>query len=366
MASAASRKVIRILSTICFINTQLNREFYNIFTQNNKSLACVFNSSLKSPSTCYVSSTNKQNTMASAAKTFPTNLKDFGYDFDEEGRLRKLDPKTGSLTNDGFEFNVSEDAQYNQKRYEALGEVINQYVYELLEKEGLKRLPVPKDSDVPLEFRSFVFASDDAFTNKKLMILIHGSGVVRAGQWARRLIINDNIKSGTQLPYIKKAKELGYGIIVLNTNDNRRIINEENKSIKGSEDPHDHMETVWSQYIQPSAATDIAIVAHSYGGVCTVEFAHRHREEFEKRVFAVGFTDSVHRLPRTGCDHLVKVSKNWVSSEQPLDTPVDCASDDVPCVSAGHPVHEMTSWSCIESLFKFLEEHYNNRVKGKD
>ena len=29
--------------------------------------------------------------------------------------------------------------------------------------------------------------SEDALTNKeKLMILIHGSGVVRAGQWARR------------------------------------------------------------------------------------------------------------------------------------------------------------------------------------
>lgn len=111
-------------------------------------------------------------------------------------------------------------------------QVINQYVYELLEKEGLKRLPLPKNSDSPLELRSFVFACDKAFTNKKLMILIHGSGVVRAGQWARRLIINDNLKSGTQLPYIKKAKELGYGIIVLNTNDNRRLINGVNVDIK--------------------------------------------------------------------------------------------------------------------------------------
>ena len=34
---------------------------------------------------------------------------------------------------------------------------------------------------------SFFFTSEDAFTNReKLMVLIHGSGVVRAGQWARR------------------------------------------------------------------------------------------------------------------------------------------------------------------------------------
>ena len=36
------------------------------------------------------------------------------------------------------------------------------------------------------EDKSFFFMSDDALTCDKLMILIHGSGVVRAGQWARR------------------------------------------------------------------------------------------------------------------------------------------------------------------------------------
>ena len=38
------------------------------------------------------------------------------------------------------------------------------------------------------EDKSFFFMSDDALTCDKLMILIHGSGVVRAGQWARRLL----------------------------------------------------------------------------------------------------------------------------------------------------------------------------------
>lgn len=36
------------------------------------------------------------------------------------------------------------------------------------------------------EAKSFFFMSDDALRCDKLMILIHGSGVVRAGQWARR------------------------------------------------------------------------------------------------------------------------------------------------------------------------------------
>lgn len=42
------------------------------------------------------------------------------------------------------------------------------------------------------EGTSFIFMSDDAMTNDKLMILIHGSGVVRAGQWARRYIYTNN------------------------------------------------------------------------------------------------------------------------------------------------------------------------------
>ena len=38
------------------------------------------------------------------------------------------------------------------------------------------------------EAHSFIFESGDARTAEKLMVLIHGSGVVRAGQWARRSV----------------------------------------------------------------------------------------------------------------------------------------------------------------------------------
>ena len=41
------------------------------------------------------------------------------------------------------------------------------------------------------EARSFIFITEDALTNPdKLLILIHGAGVVRAGQWARRYAYN--------------------------------------------------------------------------------------------------------------------------------------------------------------------------------
>lgn len=294
-----------------------------------------------------------------ATATFPKSLKEFGYDFDEDGRLRKLS-KTGLLTKEGFEFNVSEDPQYNQKRYEALGEVINEYVYNLLEKEGLNRLPLPKKTYASVEKKSFIFASNDALENEKVIVLIHGSGVVRAGQWARRLIINDSLYTGTQISYVRKAKDLGYGLFVLNTNDNFRIKDGRLLKIKGSEDPHEHLHTAWKDYIEPSNSKYVAVVAHSYGGECITKFAVDHPKEFKDKVFAVGLTDSVHVAPPREFEHVIKVSRNWVCSDKPLDAPVLCPSGDIERVSAGHTVHEMSSSSCIDSLFRFIEERYKS------
>lgn len=148
--------------------------------------------------------------------TFPKTLEEFEYAFNERGQLRHT--KTG----EAFIFNYREDLhRWNQKRYEALGEIITQYVYQRLEEEcNLTReiLPVDATEDEP---KSFIYLSEDALTNRdKLLLLIQGSGVVRAGQWARRLIINEDMDSGSQLPFIKRAMEEGYAVMVLNPNEN--------------------------------------------------------------------------------------------------------------------------------------------------
>ena len=82
-----------------------------------------------------------------------------------------------------------------------------------------------------------------------LLIIIHGMGVVRAGQWSRkyshkdflfvltiflvtlRLIINENLHIGSQLDYIQRALGQDYSVLVTNTNQN---IDESSSSIPGS------------------------------------------------------------------------------------------------------------------------------------
>eukprot|EP00069_Balaena_mysticetus_P002346 bmy_04046T0 len=194
---------------------------------------------------------------------FPDTLEGFEYAFNEKGQLRHI--KTG----EPFVFNYREDLhRWNQKRYEALGEIITKYVYELLEKDcNLKKISIPVDA-TESEPKSFIFMSEDALTNpQKLMVLIHGSGVVRAGQWARRLIINEDLDSGTQIPFIKRAmdckvyfesyetalessvssyRELnialnaeGYGVIVLNPNENYIEVEKPKIHVQSSSDSSD-------------------------------------------------------------------------------------------------------------------------------
>ncbi|OWF48694.1 hypothetical protein KP79_PYT14798 [Mizuhopecten yessoensis] len=112
---------------------------------------------------------------------FPDTLADFGYGFNDEGQLRHLETK------EAYQFQVREDdLEYNQKHYEAIGEIITENVYSMLEKDcELQKLELPKDAEEN-EPKTFFFMSDDVMTAKRLMILIHGSGAVRAGQWARK------------------------------------------------------------------------------------------------------------------------------------------------------------------------------------
>lgn len=338
---------------------------------------------------------------------FPKTLEEFEYAFNEYGQLRHT--KTG----EPFVFNYKEGLhRWNQKRYEALGEIITQFVYELLEKDCKLRkemLPVDATEGEP---KSFIYMSEDALTNPdKLLVLIHGSGVVRAGQWARRLIINKDLDSGTQIPFINKAMQEGYGVIVLNPNENALEVEKardpsadawdepaekrerkeecegENKKdghekyrkpqkeretkhipIRENSSPEEHTLYVWDHFISRSLAKNIFVVAHSYGGLSFVELMIQREDEVMLHVRAVAMTDSVHnvwhqRPSRSTREWLQERCCNWVSSPEPLDTPVDSLLPDCLRRSAGTEFHELTSWSSFQSIFQFFEEHLQAQME---
>lgn len=213
----------------------------------------------------------------------------------DDGQLRKFDKSTNKLTDEPFQFEVSPNADINQKRYENLGEIITKYVYHLLIEMGLHKIYVP--NDVPENQANFVFCTKPDLINvKQLIVIIHGSGVVRAGQWSRSLIINQSSNHGTQIPYIKRAIELGYDVLITNTN-NIYNTDENGELVKlvGNATPVEHGFLVWQQLILPATGIErLVIVAHSYGGVVTLSLVKKFPEFFKEKCMAVCFTDSVH------------------------------------------------------------------------
>ncbi len=97
-----------------------------------------------------------------------------------------------------------------------------------------------------------------------------------------------------------------------------------------------------------SPAKHVAIVAHSYGGIVTTSLAKKFLPEFEKRVFSIMFTDSVHSLKKDRSDavanFLEKIALNYVATHggEPLGTEIpNKYKDAVPMVSAGKHLRQV-------------------------
>ncbi|XP_053947912.1 FAM172 family protein homolog CG10038 isoform X1 [Anastrepha ludens] len=285
-------------------------------------------------------------------------LREFGYAFNAAGQLRKIDEATGEPGEEPFKFTISDDHAKNQAHYEQLADLIPEIVYDLLEQNGLSRIYVP--DDVPQEQATFIFTKPEKLLEpKKLIVLIHGSGYVRAGQWARSLIINNSLDHGTQIPYIKRAESLGYDIVVTNTNDNYRIINGESRPIPRLGFAAAHARYVWEKYVMACNPESVAIVAHSYGGAIAMDLSNRFTKFFEEKVFAIALTDSAHyQIPTASKKIVLDIACNWVSHATNLDAEIYTGEGEMHSVSAGHSKHEWTSYSAFESVFKFLEEKY--------
>ncbi|CDQ74840.1 unnamed protein product [Oncorhynchus mykiss] len=134
-----------------------------------------------------------------------TALKDLLSRIDLDELMKKDEPPLNfPKTLEEFEY------AFNEHDYFYFFQIITRYVYQLLEtKCNLTKEIVPVDATAE-EPRSFIYLSADAMSNPaKLLVLIQGCGVVRAGQWARRLIINQDLDSGTQIPFITRAQEVG-------------------------------------------------------------------------------------------------------------------------------------------------------------
>mmetsp|Transcript_100564 Transcript_100564/g.181527 ORF Transcript_100564/g.181527 Transcript_100564/m.181527 type:complete len:314 (-) Transcript_100564:16-957(-) len=281
-------------------------------------------------------------------------LRQLGYEY-RGGRLLQV----GS--DKGFEFR-------DQQHYDLLADAVLGHVGALLVGEA-KLTPVVVPLGAEKGPRSSVFVSEGFQAAEKLLLIIQGSGRVRVGVWGCALCINKDLDHGTMLPYLQKAKEQNYGVIVLNPNDN----SVERAPIPGSETADRHVAYVWEHFVSAQCASTatVDIVAHSNGGRALLEFLARSPAA-TSRIRHVVFTDSYHspaQVSSLSAEPKALLadpsrSVNYVPHSSPLGEAVsdwvslgyqmNQAQKGCLCLSAAVVDHAATNHAALEPAFKFF------------
>jgi hypothetical protein len=120
-----------------------------------------------------------------------------------------------------------------QAHYDRIGDLVMRNIQERMVKEyGLKEVLIPEDKHLEEEYRHLprnnIFMSPDFHSppnddqaQKDAMVLIQGTGAVRAGVWARSVCINESMEKGSMLPLLSAARQQNMSVIVFNPNLNR-------------------------------------------------------------------------------------------------------------------------------------------------
>ncbi|KAL6727860.1 hypothetical protein Aduo_009699 [Ancylostoma duodenale] len=201
------------------------------------------------------------------------SLKELGYRFNQKGELRTINDNTP------FVFT-------NQTDYERIGDAMTMELYGMLESVcGLRKIEVPvkveDKNGATVDFPGFVFASPEFLEKSTVLLIIHGSGAVRPGQWSRRLILNESLEVGSQIPYIRRALVNDWGVVVCSTNTDEEF----------RDYPRHHLCSVYEQLLKDSTIQRFFVVAHSRGGP---DIAHTLSHfKNENRFELVCLTDSV-------------------------------------------------------------------------
>uniref|UniRef100_A0A8I5NX52 ARB2 cotranscriptional regulator A n=7 Tax=Cercopithecidae TaxID=9527 RepID=A0A8I5NX52_PAPAN len=280
---------------------------------------------------------------------FPDTLEGFEYAFNEKGQLRHI--KTG----EPFVFNYREDLhRWNQKRYEALGEIITKYVYELLEKDcNLKKISIPEGYGVIV-----LNPNENYIEVEKPKIHVQSSSD-SSDEPAEKRERKDKVSKET-----KKRRD--FYEKYRNPQREKEMMQ---LYIRENGSPEEHAIYVWDHFIAQAAAENVFFVAHSYGGLAFVELMIQREADVKNKVTAVALTDSVHNVwhqeaGKTIREWMRENCCNWVSSSEPLDTSVESMLPDCPRVSAGTDRHELTSWKSFPSIFKFFTEASEAKISS--
>jgi len=215
-------------------------------------------------------------------------------------------------------------------------------------------------------------ATKDWQSNPNLLVLITGTGSVRAGVWGRQLCVVDSLEHGTGLEMMMWAVGTkGWAAVAMDPNDPAGVVDD------ADQDPDTrgllHCVAVSKLLSARAQATSMFFVAHSFGGACFIDsLALAFGDRDLPRLRAVAFTDSVHyvedeciqldggtkRLSKAQLAWVRASGRHWRQAKEPLDTVEDEFNSSSGCrtVSAGIMDHPSVNFAADPSIREFFEE----------
>ena len=125
---------------------------------------------------------------------------------------------------------------------------------------------------------------------RRALVLIQGTGSVRAGIWTRSVCINENLELGSMFKFLERCNQLDIPVLVMNPNMSRDLKTKE--AIPFCHSMPAHAVFVWEKYVQSSGFDRISVVAHSAGGGCVTAIHNHFKNTFFDQVDKLAYTDS--------------------------------------------------------------------------
>jgi hypothetical protein len=291
----------------------------------------------------------------------PLSIEECGFRWVQDDGTSDFEYKIRLRPIAGGDFVWNEEPQY-----EKLLELATLDLQKKIREEfGLEcvMLPLVKDRGTcPFTFP--IFHSKDIATNDKIIVIVLGTGRVRLGQWSRKVCMNNTLAEGSVLPFLHEAIRVR-GCAVLLTNPNVNSYMTESGRIlpiPGHHSAEEHLKSLYWLFLAHSKATEIAIIAHSYGGVSTVDLFSDEAIEADligkNRLKCIAMTDSVHgkgiQLTGRTREWFLNNAINFIRSREPPGK--DCGVyANTQRASAGTENHALTSYSCRELLWRWID-----------
>ena len=247
---------------------------------------------------------------------------------------------------------VDEEGNGPQKGFKLSDEFsdwIHSFVVKKMLESGLKEIKHPENG-------APIYASPNAFNSpKKLLVVIQGTGRVRAGVWSVGVCAYAGLDAGSALSAIREANQRNMEIVILNPNDERnKVFSQRYKTNIGMVR---HTLAIFEDLIIPANPENIFILCHSMGGECTVSVIKKFPEWSIEHIRAIAMTDACEsrvtvdglKMRQWCLDH----NSNWICSTESPNTSLrdGIASKHFSAGTKDHPLSTSKAWPFIWAFF---------------